>query len=342
MIKVSVIVPVYKVPLDYLKECFDSLLAQTMQECEFIVISDGAPEAECSICDAYATKDPRFLFFRREHAGVSAARNFGIDQAQGEYLTFVDSDDWIEPSNIECAYNFAIKNQSDIVFWDLTFHKESTYSATSCFNQEISLLNSNEISIYTKNIIHPSISTSIPAYTVCKLLKKSLLTQNNITFHPNLSIGEDRVFNLSVLKVSSRISYIHKEFYHYRIFHSSTINQFQKHLFDKYLSYIIELQSVSEENYAKQISNETIITFYNCILKIHFSKTSPKEKLEEFKYLKNLIHTNTFNKLIQNTDENLPKPAIKLEILLMKKKISLFFSLRILKFRIVSFFQSFL
>ena len=96
MVLFSVIIPVFRVPLNYLKICLDSLTKQSNQECEFIILSDGAPEAECSICNEYATKDARFKFFKREHAGVSATRNFGINQAQGQYIIFVDSDDWID------------------------------------------------------------------------------------------------------------------------------------------------------------------------------------------------------------------------------------------------------
>ena len=119
MIKVSVIIPVYKVPLEYLQACFDSLAAQTMQECEFIVVSDGAPNEERSICEEYAAKDSRFNFFKQEHAGVSATRNYGIDQAQGKYIAFVDADDWIDPETNQIVYDYAFENDSDIVFWDM-------------------------------------------------------------------------------------------------------------------------------------------------------------------------------------------------------------------------------
>ena len=101
-IKVSVVIPVYRTPLEYLRACLDSLVAQTMQECEFIVVSDGAPEAECSICEEYAARDCRIKFFRREHAGVSATRNYGMAQALGKYISFVDSDDWIDANILDC------------------------------------------------------------------------------------------------------------------------------------------------------------------------------------------------------------------------------------------------
>ena len=116
--KVSVIVPVYKVPLEYLRECLGSLAAQTLQESEFIIVSDGAPKEECSICDEYATKDIRFKFFKREHAGVSTTRNYGIAQALGEYITFVDADDWIDKSTLQEIYTFVKKNNSDILTMD--------------------------------------------------------------------------------------------------------------------------------------------------------------------------------------------------------------------------------
>ena len=116
-IKVSVIVPVYNV-LEYLRTCLDSLVAQTMCECEFIVVSDGASEAECSICEEYVAKDSRFKFFRRNHGGLAAVKNFGMTQAQGEYISFVDSDDWIAPDILKDAYELSRKTNSDVTFWN--------------------------------------------------------------------------------------------------------------------------------------------------------------------------------------------------------------------------------
>ena len=116
MIKISIITPVYKVPLDFLRICFDSLAAQTMQESEFIIVSDGASEEECALCEEYRIKDSRFKFFKRKHAGVSATRNYGIKQAQGEYITFVDSDDWINPDSCTNSYKYAKETVGLAVF----------------------------------------------------------------------------------------------------------------------------------------------------------------------------------------------------------------------------------
>ena len=96
MPELSIIVPVYKVE-PYLPKCIDSILAQTFSDFELILIDDGSPDRCGEICDEYAARDDRVVVIHRENRGVSAARNAGLDAARGEYIGFVDSDDWIEP-----------------------------------------------------------------------------------------------------------------------------------------------------------------------------------------------------------------------------------------------------
>lgn len=96
MPKVSIIVPVYKVE-KYLRECLDSILAQTFTDWECLLVDDGSPDESGEICDAYAAKDPRIRVFHKENGGVSSARNLGLDHARGEWVTFVDADDMIAP-----------------------------------------------------------------------------------------------------------------------------------------------------------------------------------------------------------------------------------------------------
>jgi len=105
--KISVIVPVYKVER-YLRQCVESILAQTYGNLEIILINDGSPDNCGAICDEYAGQDSRIKVIHRENGGVSAARNTGIDAASGEYLAFIDSDDWIEPDMLEVLHNSLI------------------------------------------------------------------------------------------------------------------------------------------------------------------------------------------------------------------------------------------
>ena len=121
--KVSVIVPIYKTPLNYFKECMESLYNQTMQDAEFILVFDGENRELLSICNSYKEKDERFKIFIQSHLGVSATRNFGIKQARGEYIAFVDADDSLY-SNIVLNQNTKkiLNLKSDIVIFDWFFN----------------------------------------------------------------------------------------------------------------------------------------------------------------------------------------------------------------------------
>ena len=114
MAEISIIVPVYKVE-KYLRRCIDSIAAQTFTDWECILVDDGSPDDSGTICDEYAENDKRFRVFHQENAGVSAARNKGLDEAKGEWICFVDSDDWIEKEMLEKMYNLAVKNKAEVV-----------------------------------------------------------------------------------------------------------------------------------------------------------------------------------------------------------------------------------
>ncbi len=331
--KVSVIVPVYKVPLEYLRVCLDSLVAQTMQECEFIIVSDGAPEAECLVCEEYAAKDSRFKFFKREHAGVSAARNYGIDQAQGEYITFVDADDWIEPETCEITYNFAKQNDSEMVFWDLSFEeskKEKDY--TDFYSQNIHHLSNKEISTFQNYIINsPEKKNLVPALTTCKLIKLDTINLSKIRFDSNLSRGEDRVFNYQVTNQTQNISYLKKIFYHYVIHESSTEQSFHEHDYTELLKFIQQLDVLSNQEKRISIANETIGCFFRCIHKLYHAKLNKKQLYSELLFLKKQIKKEPFHTFIQQAYIPNYSFLARCEIFLMKKGITLFSILRIIK-----------
>ena len=111
---ISVIVPVYNVE-KYLGKCVDSILAQTYENLEIILVEDGTKDNSGAICDAYAAKDSRIRVIHKENGGLSSARNAGMDIARGEYFGFVDSDDWIEPKMYETLLNLAEKYHADLV-----------------------------------------------------------------------------------------------------------------------------------------------------------------------------------------------------------------------------------
>lgn len=114
--KVSVIVPVYKVEA-LLPRCLDSLMAQTLDEVEFLLVDDGSPDNCGKMCDEYAAKDPRFVVFHKKNGGLASARNYGIRRAKGDYLMFLDSDDFVHPDFCKIPYELTQKYGVDMVMF---------------------------------------------------------------------------------------------------------------------------------------------------------------------------------------------------------------------------------
>ena len=137
--KVSVIIPIYKAEA-YLKKCLDSLLVQTFKDFELLLIDDGSPDKSGEICDYYVKTDSRIRVFHKENGGVSSARQYGIDNAFGEYTIHVDPDDWVEPNMLEELYAKAKTNDADMLICD---YYEDYIDKSIYIKQKPSSLNSD-------------------------------------------------------------------------------------------------------------------------------------------------------------------------------------------------------
>ena len=117
---ISIIVPIYNVE-KYLRQCLDSILNQTYQNFECLLINDGSPDNSADICREYVEKDSRFKYFEKENGGLSDARNYGIRQSKGSYITFVDSDDWLEENAVEILMKRAEETGADLIYFNFTY-----------------------------------------------------------------------------------------------------------------------------------------------------------------------------------------------------------------------------
>lgn len=124
---ISVIVPVYKVE-KYIHKCVDSIIAQTFTDFELFLVDDGSPDNCGKICDEYAEKDNRIIVIHKENGGLSDARNVAIDKAKGEYLTFIDSDDYVSENHLETLYNALISTGSDIAIANISSFDDDGYN----------------------------------------------------------------------------------------------------------------------------------------------------------------------------------------------------------------------
>lgn len=315
MLKVSVIIPVYRVPQEYLRVCLDSLTAQTMQECEFILVSDGAPEAECSICKEYADKDTRFKFFRREHAGVSATRNYGIDQAQGEYITFVDCDDWIDSASCQVVYDFAKKNDSDIVLWEACLNINGIQNSFFFRNDSTRMISTEEKKLLIKNIIHTtSTKYSSASMVSCKLFNRKFITQSKIYYPENLTISEDRIFNINAFLQTKKISYLHDCFYYYRIHGKSVSHKFIPDAFSRYTDFILLLDKKTYNRYLESVNNEIIRSFFLSWNAYYFHKEYKSSILDAITEVKSIAKKDSFKKVITESNVKSMPFVIRMEI----------------------------
>ena len=118
MVKISVIIPVYNVE-KYLKECLDSVINQTLKDIEIICVNDGSTDNSLNILENYAKKDNRIIVISQKNKGLSGARNTGLKYCSGEYVSFIDSDDYVSKDLFELTYNNAISNNSDLVIFKI-------------------------------------------------------------------------------------------------------------------------------------------------------------------------------------------------------------------------------
>ena len=247
--KISIIVPVYKVPLEYLRACLDSLIAQTMPECEFILVSDGAPETECSVCEEYAKKDLRFKFFKRKHAGVSATRNYGIEQAQGEYVAFLDSDDQIDKALCSSIYKRAKEYNSDIILFELLSKKDLENNSYSIYNTDIP-----EISISEKKHLINEVFFATKNYGLilngvcCKAYKKTFLNKNALSFDTRFRYSEDQFFCLRALLKADKISYLAAPLYQQNCRIGSASSSYKDGYEKEVILYLDSIKKLAEQN----------------------------------------------------------------------------------------------
>ena len=210
---ISIIVPIYNVE-NYLRQCLDSIMNQTYQNFECLLINDGSPDNSADICREYVSKDSRFRYFEKENGGVSSARNLGIECSKGQYITFIDSDDWVESDYVEILYDELIKEKADIAV--------STYKrfemGDNCWYVHAFQRGYDKKVFTNKKLMDELLSLdgfdNSYRFVSGKLVRRNLL--ENIAFNVATLYGEDMEFWFKIYMVSDRVVYVNKETYNYR------------------------------------------------------------------------------------------------------------------------------
>lgn len=228
---VSIIIPVYNVE-KYLKKCLDSLCGQTLKEIEILLIDDGSTDGSGAILDAYAGRDKRVRVLHKKNAGVAAARNDGIRLAEGEWIAFVDSDDWLEPDMYEKAYQ-AVKNTDvDILYFDAVKNFAKRTESWSHFDREFVTDEKDVLDAMQRGVLYFPMTpypTKVPiAAPWDKLFRASLIKEHALCYIEELKTLDDMVFNVYALEYAKKIKYIKEPLYHYRMVEGSITNAYKK------------------------------------------------------------------------------------------------------------------
>ena len=225
--KVSVIIPVYNVET-YLPKCLEQLRIQTLPEIEILCVDDASADGSARVVREFQQRDPRIRLLQQEHAGVSAARNLGLSQARGTYISFVDSDDWLEPEALEKFYRRAEAQGADVVISSARVHFENPSPEDSRRNASlVRALTVTEGQLEGDPWQMLSMPGSWP-FLWNKLIRRDLITEHKIAFSPSLALGEDGAFLVTLFQYARRVAFIPDALYHYRYQRkaSATVNLF--------------------------------------------------------------------------------------------------------------------
>lgn len=264
-IKVSVIVPVYNVE-KFIDKCLNSLVNQTLKEIEIIVVNDGSSDNSQKIIDEYVKKYPnKIKSFIKENGGQGSARNMGMEKAVGEYISFVDSDDWLDLNTLEKMYNLAKKDKSDIVICDMVDHY-SNYT------------------IYHNCTKYNSVFEVTPS--ACnKIFRKELI--KDFRFLSKLWY-EDFDFTTKILFNTNKISNISEGFYHCNCGHESTMNNNNS---KKNLDMIIVIEDIIDYLKKNDKYDKNIVSYliFNHILITTINRVAIQKSIDKKDVIRQLI-----------------------------------------------------
>lgn len=287
--KLSVVVPIYKVE-KYLRQCLDSIINQTYTNLEIILIDDGSPDRCGKICDEYAKTDPRVSVIHKKNEGLSAARNDGIVRATGDWITFVDSDDWLELDFYEQLFSCLQKNSAENldIFCSGGYIRETDEKQIVLHTAKVPFLyeeNNNKEYFMARAIVKKMIEDCGDwCLPWDKLYRREFLIKNNLIFDVTCRGWEDALFNFQVFHFAHVVGGCTNIGYHYRMNPKSIGNNFNKDKPDIAYDYITKLHEYVDANQYNRkdvllqaVSAAAIGTFSVCCRSCYFNPNNPKK-----------------------------------------------------------------
>lgn len=310
---ITVVLPVYNVE-KYLEKCVDSIVNQTFKDIEILLINDGSTDSSGNLCDRFAARDNRIKVYHRDNAGPSATRNFGIDLATGEYICFVDSDDFLDPTALEYMYNTITHHNADMVmcgfYFDIERNGDIVYS--SPVNTESRIISSREefldvlIEVKSKHLID----------SCCNKLYRLSSIKNSKVKMPEGELYEDTEFNFKLLPFLEKIIISDKCFYHYLQRDLSITKSFQplkiEYLTARYntiYEYISSFNSIRKD--LVEFNNYYYVkSVFSCLIDLFFPSSNFATKKSRKQFISDKINSEIFINAANNCKGNNKKDSL--------------------------------
>lgn len=216
---ISIIVPCYGVE-KYLNRCLDSLVNQTLKDIEIILVDDESPDNVPMMCDDWASKDSRIKVIHKKNGGLGFARNSGLEIASGEFVAFVDSDDFVDLNMYETLYSKAVAEAADAVFCNMKFFRDGTAKVRYDVTKEVSFWGRDEVDDFLLDYVAPKLNEERDVkYTMSvwhAIYRNRVIKDNHISFVSERQyVSEDCPFNIDFLSKALKVVYVPNSMYYY-------------------------------------------------------------------------------------------------------------------------------
>lgn len=320
---VSIIIPVYNSE-KYLKQCINSIRQQTYKNIEIIVIDDGSTDNSFNIISDLQKKDKRIKKFKIKNGGVSRARNYGIEKSNGNYITFIDSDDWVSNDFVKHAMQYIEEYNIDIVLGGTEKKYVTSNKKYHIKSKDIKIYQNIELKNVENNIIGyktketPELEKCFMSGSVCKIFKKNTL--EGIKFDEYLKIGEDTIFNIETLRKSKSIGITPEIWYYYRMNENSATKKLNPKFNDEIKKTMKRLKELNVEK--NPYYNRLIASLHGIFELYPFHNESSMNFFEQRKYLKNICNDIFWKSELHNIKSNeIMNFKFKVLLILCKKKL---------------------
>lgn len=331
----SIIVPVYKVPYRLLHQSIDSIINQTYKNLDIILVDDGSPDDCGRICDEYAQKDSRIRVIHQQNGGLSVVRNVGVEAAKGEWVSFVDGDDWIEPVTYETVNRLIteLDEKVDLISWDgYADFTEENHKQINFFGDVKSLRLSS---------LQEKIDSVMPEYhtaglrlalfdvTWARAYRRSTLVDNGVHNIPGLKRAQDLIFNLEVFEYTRDVYYENIPLYHYSMHEEAVTKKYDAAIVSKMEQFSLALSDYVESyhsgnaEYKQRMYVKIMPKIVECFAQYYVPLWKKEGMIKSLSVLKHELEIPIFREAVENMDGS--KNIFKMKIFqyLLKNRLYL-------------------